>query len=45
MDNTIHAFIYNLKPSLKGLVKAQAKTLAVSFNEVVTAMMKLEENV
>ena len=45
-DNAIHTFIYSLKPRLKGFVKAQAQTMTdVSLNEVMTVVLKLEENV
>ena len=46
-DDAIHAFIYGLKPWLKGFVKAQAQAMTdASLNEVMTVrMLKLEENV
>ena len=45
-DDTIHAFIYGLKPWLKGFVKAQMQAITdASLNEVMTVALKLEENV
>ena len=45
-DNAIHAFIYSLKPQLKGFVKAQAQAMTrASLNKVMTVALKLEENV
>ena len=45
-NDAIHAFIYGLKPCLKGFVKAQAQEMTdMSLNEVMTFMLKLEENV
>ena len=45
-DDAIHAFIYDLKPWLKGFVKAQAQAMTdVSLNEVMTVALKLEENI
>ena len=45
-DDAIHAFIYGLKPWLKGFVKAQAQAMTDAFlNEVMTVTLKLEENV
>ena len=45
-DDAIHAFIYGLKPHLKGFVKAQAYVMTdASLNKVTTVVLKLEENV
>ena len=44
--DAIHAFIYSLKPRLKGFVKAQAQAMTnASLNEVMIVALKLEENV
>ena len=45
-DNAIQAFIYDLKPWLKGFVKAQVQAMTdTSLNKVMTVMLKLEENI
>ena len=45
-NDAIHAFIYGLKPWLKGFVKAQVQVMTdVSFNKVMTVALKLEKNV
>ena len=45
-DDAIHAFIYGLKPWLKGFVKAQAQAMTdASLNEIMTVVLKLEENI
>ena len=45
-NNAIYAFIYGLKPRLKGFVKAQVQAITdASLNEVMTVTLKLEENV
>ena len=45
-DDAIHAFIYGLKPRLKGFVKAQVQAMTdASLNEVMIVALKLEENV
>ena len=45
-DDAIHAFIYGLKPHLKGFVKAQVQAITdASLNKVMTVALKLEENV
>ena len=45
-NDAIHAFIYGLKPWLKGFVKVQAQAMTddASLNEVMTVVLKLEEN-
>ena len=46
MDNRIHDSIYNLKPCFKGFIKPQTKAMTdASFNEAMTIVLKLEENV
>ena len=45
-DNAIYAFIYSLKPWLKGFVKVQMYVMTdASLNKVVTVALKLEENI
>ena len=45
-DDAIHAFIYGLKPQLKGFVKAQVQAMTdASLNEVMIVTLKLEDNI
>ena len=45
MDDVIHAFIYGLKPYLKGFVKAKAQPMTdASLNKVMIVVLKLEDN-
>ena len=45
MEDAIHAFVYSLKPHLKGVVKVEESTLMhPKLNKAMRLALKLEEN-